>query len=156
MDLEKRNDDVEIPPGLVPLYDPNGQIARHMLPYGYNMMNQPTVNKIYNISLSDPLGNHAMINRIYEDVLPGDKVVYSFLSLNERDTIKRSLRNSILEKYDGEDMSIQGGTNSLLSWIKIYDLNPYSNKQNPYEDLPYNFLLYRSAYPIKYLSLIHI
>jgi hypothetical protein len=49
----------------------------------YNLVpNQPQINKIYNISLSDPLGNHSYINKIYEDVLPSEKTVYSFLTLN--------------------------------------------------------------------------
>ena len=119
-----------------------------MMPYG-RVAAQP-INKIYNISLSDPLGNHSVINQIYEDVLPSDKTVYTFITLKEREVIKKFLRNSILNKYDGEEFSIQGGKQSLLSWIKIYDINPYSRTKNPYEDLPYGFLLYRSAYPIKY------
>ena len=138
----------DIPPGIIPLYDPNGMIMSQMMPYG-RVAAQP-INKIYNISLSDPLGNHSVINQIYEDVLPSDKTVYTFITLKEREVIKKFLRNSILDKYDGEEFSIQGGKQSLLSWIKIYDINPYSRTTNPYQDLPYGFLLYRSAYPIKY------
>ena len=141
---------VETPPTFIPLFDPNNNLIKKMIPYTTDYMQQFPVNKIYNISASDPLGNHSIINRVYEDVLPGEKTIYTFLSIKERDAIKRSLRNSILHKYDGEELTIQGGTNSLLSWIKIYDLNPYTNKPNPYDDLPYGFLLYRSTYPIKY------
>ena len=139
---------VDIPPGVIPLYDPDGTMLNHMMPYG-SVKAQP-INKIYNISLSDPLGNHSVINQIYEDVLPSDKVVYTFITLKEREVIKKFLRNSILDKYDGEEFSIQGGEKSLLSWIKIYDVNPYARTSNPYQDLPYGFLLYRSAYPIRY------
>jgi len=138
----------DIPPGIIPLYDPDGMVMSQMMPYG-RVAAQP-INKIYNISLSDPLGNHSVINKIYEDVLPSDKTVYTFITLKEREVIKKFLRNSILDKYDGEEFSIQGGKQSLLSWIKIYDINPYSKTTNPYQDLPYGFLLYRSAYPIKY------
>jgi hypothetical protein len=143
------DEEPEVPPGFVPLYDVNNTMISKMAPY--NMVpSQPHINKIYNISLSDPLGNHSLINRVYEDVLPGDQTTYTFLKLNERETIKRFMRNSILDKYDGEEYSIKGGNNSLLSWIKIYDINPYTLKSNPYEDIPTGFLLYRSAYPIRY------
>jgi hypothetical protein len=143
------DEEPEVPPGFVPLYDVNNTMISKMAPY--NMVpSQPQINKIYNISLSDPLGNHSLINRVYEDVLPGDQTTYTFLKVNERETIKRFMRNSILDKYDGEEYSIKGGNNSLLSWIKIYDINPYTLKPNPYEDIPTGFLLYRSAYPIRY------
>ena len=139
---------IDLPPGVIPLYDPDGTMVNQMLPYG-QVKAQP-INKIYNISLTDPLGNHSVINQIYEDVLPRDKTVYTFINLQEREVIKKFLRNSILDKYDGEEFSIQGGSKSLLSWIKIYDVNPYAKTGNPYQDLPYGFLLYRSAYPIRY------
>ena len=141
----------EIPPGMIPLYDVNNTMISKIAPYPYNYVPQqvPT-QKIYNISLSDPLGNHSLINRVYEDVLPGDPNTYTFLKLNERETIKKFMRNSILEKYDGEEMSIKGGDKTLLSWVKLFEVNPYTLKASPYENIPTGFLLYRSAYPIKY------
>ena len=147
LDFEKGPADV--PPGFIPLYDPNGSMISKMFPYSQVPM-QPSINKYYNISLSDPLGNHSYINKIYEDVLPSEKTVYSFLTTKEREVIKKFMRNSILDKYDGEDFTIQGSKKSLLSWIKIYDVNPYSLQKNPYDDIPNGFLLYRSAYPIRY------
>ena len=147
IDFEKTPADV--PPGFIPLYDPNGSMISKMFPYSQVPM-QPSINKYYNISLSDPLGNHSYINKIYEDVLPSEKTVYSFLTIRERDVIKKFMRNSILDKYDGEDFTIQGSKKSLLSWIKIYDVNPYSLHKNPYDNMPNGFLLYRSAYPIRY------
>jgi hypothetical protein len=144
-----KNDIGDVPPGFIPLYDPQGSMINKMYPYNLVPM-QPPINKIYNISLNDPLGNHSYINKIYEDVLPSEKTVYSFLTLKEREVIKKFLRNSILDKYDGEDFTIQGSKKSLLSWIKIYDINPYHIRANPYDDIPNGFLLYRSAYPIRY------
>jgi len=149
IDFEKAPTDV--PPGFIPLYDPNGSMISKMFPYSQVPM-QPSINKYYNISLSDPLGNHSYINKIYEDVLPSEKTVYSFLTTKEREVIKKFIRNSILDKYDGEDFTIQGSKKSLLSWIKIYDVNPYSLQKNPYDNMPSGFLLYRSAYPIRYNS----
>ena len=139
----------EIPPGHIPLYDFDGSLLNTMYPYN-SYPTRSTINKIYNISLSDPLGNHTMINRVYEDTLPGDSNIYTFIRLQERETIKKSLRSSILQNFDGEELTIKGGDNSLLSWFKIYDLNPYSLKRNPYETLPTGFMIYRSAYPIRY------
>ena len=141
--------DQDVPPGFIPLFDPDGNLINKILPH-YRMGGPQPIQKIYNISLSDPLGNHSFINTVYEDVLPGGDVTYTFLTLNERVTIKKYIRNSILDKVDGEELSIRGGTNSLLSWIKIYDLNPYSIYSNPYDNIPSGFLLYRSAYPIRY------
>lgn len=143
------DEEEEVPPGLVPLYDINNTMISKMAPYNL-VPSQPHINKIYNISLSDPLGNHSLINKVYEDVLPGDQNTYTFLKTNERESIKRFMRNSILDKFDGEEYTIKGGDKSLLSWIKIYDVNPYTLKSNPYEDIPSGFLLYRSAYPIRY------
>ena len=148
----------DMPPGLIPLYDVNNTLLGSMAPYNYNPTQLP-INKIYNISLSDPLGNHSLINKVYEDVLPSDKSTYSFIKINEREAIKSFMRNSILDKYDGEELSLKGGEKSLLSWIKIFDLNPYgliSNTTNPYNNIPYGFLLYRSAYPIRYNKQDHV
>jgi hypothetical protein len=148
----------EMPPGMIPLYDVNNTLLGSMAPYNYNPGQLP-IHKIYNISLSDPLGNHSLINKVYEDVLPSDKSPYSFIKLNEREAIKNFMRNSILDKYDGEELSLKGGEKSLLSWIKIFDLNPYgliSNTTNPYNNIPYGFLLYRSAYPIRYNKQDHV
>ena len=138
-----------IPPGLIPLYDPNNTMISKIAPFNAYQAN-PSVNKIYNISLNDPLGNHSVINRIYEDVLPSDKTTYSFIKLEEREVIKNFMRNSILQKYDREEFTIKGSESSLLSWIKIYEMNPYTLKPNPYDDIPHAFVLYRSAYPIRY------
>ena len=147
-----------IPSGMIPLYDNNNTLFGSMPQY----ITPPPVpiHKIYNISLSDPLGNHSLINKIYEDILPSDKTAYSFIKLSERESIKNFMRNSILDKYDGEEISLKGGGDkSLLSWLKIYDLNPYSlvsNIKNPYDKIPYGFLLYRSAYPIRYNKKEHV
>ena len=148
-------DEPNIPPGMIPLYDVNNTLLSTMAPYNF-VPGQPPIQKIYNISLSDPLGNHSLINRIYEDVLPGDQTTFSFIKLTERETIKNFMRNSILEKYDGEELSLKGGDNSLLSWVKIFDVNPYTLKQTPYEDIPNGFLLYRTAYPIRYSKEEHV
>ena len=140
---------------MIPLYDANNTLLSSMVPYNF-APNQPPIHKTYNISLSDPLGNHSLINKVYEDVLPSDQTTYSFIKLNERETIKTFMRNSILDKYDREELTLKGGDKCLLSWVKIFDINPYTLKKSPYEDIPNGFLLYRSAYPIRYNKEDHV
>ena len=74
-------DNQDIPPGMIPLYDANNTLLSSMVPYNF-APSQPPIHKIYNISLSDPLGNHSLINKVYEDVLPSDQTTYSFIKLN--------------------------------------------------------------------------
>ena len=139
----------QFPPTFIPLYGQDGEVANHLLPYS-KVPNQPPVQKVYNVSLSNPLGNHTSINRIYEDVLPGDPHNFTALSLYERKQLIDYLRNNILNSIDGEEMNVTGGKNSLLSYIKILDVNPYTIKKNPYIDLARNFLLYRAGYPVRF------
>jgi len=139
----------QYPPSFIPLYDENGTIANQIYPYT-NIRNQPPVQKAYTINLTGPTANLTTINRIYEDVLPGDPKTFTAISLFEREQLITFLRNSMLTITDGEEMNISGGKNTLLSYIKLMDINPYSLNKNPYIDLPRNFLLYRAAYPVRF------
>ena len=139
----------QFPPTFIPLYDQSGSVANHLLPYTH-VMNQPPVQKVYNINVSNPLTSHTSINRIYEDILPGEQNNFTALTIFERNQLINFLRNSMLTNNDGEDMNGPGGSNSLLSYIKMMDINPYTIKKNPYTDLPRNFLLYRSGYPVRF------
>ncbi len=139
----------QFPPTFIPLYDQDGTMANHILPYTH-VQNQPPVQKVYNLNLTGPTANLTSINKVYEDMLPGEPYSYTALSLFERKQLIDFLRNSILDTTDGEEMNISGGKNSLLSYIKLMDINPYSIKKNPYLDLARNFLLYRAAYPVRY------
>ena len=139
----------QFPPSFIPLYDQQGDVMNHMLPYS-RVINQPPVQKVYNVSLSNPIGNYTSLNRIYEDVLPGTPFAYTAITLFERSQLVDYLRNSMIENNDGEEMTITGGKNSLLSYIKVMDINPYITKKNPYENLPRNFLLYRAGYPVRF------
>ena len=139
----------QFPPTFIPLYDQSGSVSNHLLPYTH-VMNQPPVQKVYNINVSNPLTSHTAINRIYEDILPGEQNNFSALTIFERNQLINFLRNSMLTNNDGENMNGPNGSNSLLSYIKMMDINPYTVKKNPYTDLPRNFLLYRSGYPVRF------
>jgi len=140
----------QFPPTFIPLYNQDGQTMDHLLPYSNQVINQPPVQKVYNVSLSNPIQGFTSINRIYEDVLPGNPFSLTSLTLFERKQLIDFLRNNMLDYGDGEEMTIIGGKNSLLEYIKILDVNPYTTNKDPYLDLPRNFLIYRSAYPVRY------
>ncbi len=142
------------PPAYIPVYDELGS-AVATIP-SFNNLTAPNpaysqpFQKVYNISMSNPLTHYTSINRVFEDIIPGDPRSLSFNTIYERIQLKNFMRNIILDNVDGEEMCINGGKNSILSYIKLMEINPYSLKQNPYEDLAQNFLLFRAAYPIRY------
>ena len=136
------------PPAFIPAYDEDGFLQNQLLPYN-KMANQPSVHKVYNISLANPVGDHTTINRVFEDILPGDKVDFSALTIYERTQLCEFFRNNLIENTDGEEMNITGGKKSLLSYIKLMEINPYIINKNPYLNMAKGFLIYRAAYPIR-------
>ena len=145
----------QAPPAYIPVYNEVGS-AVASIP-AFNNLTGPNpaysqYQKVYNISMSNPLSQFTTINRVFEDVLPGDPRSLSFNTIYERIQLKNYMRNIILDNVDGEEMCINGGKNSILSYIKLMEINPYTLKLNPFEDLAQNFLLFRAAYPIRYDS----
>lgn len=141
-----------LPPLNIPVYDNNGGVVAslpglHNVPYSnyQNPYYQQPPQKIYNVSIANPMGNYTTINRVFEDIIPGDPQLLSYNSLYERNQLIKWIRNIMIQQYDGENMD----TNSLLSYMKLVDINPFTLEKNPYKDLPRNFLIYRSAYPIR-------
>jgi hypothetical protein len=142
------------PPAHVPVPNPYYPLMNPLYAYGYKP-NRIPIQKVYNVSLSNPSGDHSTLSRVYEDMLPGKDYAYSFNTLGERLSISSFIRSSILTLGDGEEMNITGGKNSLLSYIKLLEMNPYNNGKhgdNPYSNLPDRMLIYRSAYPIRHES----
>ena len=72
-------------------------------------------------------------------MLPGKDFSYSFNTVNERLAIIEFLRATMINRGDGELMNVTGGKNSLLSYIKLLDLNPYN--QQKYGGNPYSIFL---------------
>ena len=138
------------PPGHVPVPNPYYPYPNFQHAYGWQP-NQIPVQKYYNISMSSPLGNHSTINRIYEDMLPVDPFLFTMKTLRERRELLRFFRNQILQHGDGEEISISPGPKkTLLSYVRLLELNPYTNFKNPYHGLAMGFMLYNAAYPLKY------
>jgi len=106
--------------------------------------------KIYNVSLTNPLGTYNTMNQIYEDQLPFKSGIknYTYTSIYERLELINFIRNIMINVRDGEDLTAKNGINSFLSYIKLLSLNPYT-LDHPYNDLSKNFLIYKGAYPIK-------
>ena len=107
--------------------------------------------KVYNINLGHPTQHDGLLNNIYEDVLPGDPHVYTYISINARKKLMTHIRGSILRNVDGEYMPLMDGERtSLSSYIRLLSFNPYNVQGNPYRHSPRNFMLYNAAYPIKF------
>lgn len=142
------------PPSFIPVYNDVGSIVSQIPQYSdlttQNPLYAQPSQKFYNINLSNPLSNFTTINKVFEDILPGDPRTLSFNSIHERIEFGIYMRNLIINNNDGEDLTINGGKKSLLSYVKLLDINPYCLNKNPFDDLAKNFLLFRSAYPIRY------
>jgi antirestriction protein len=109
--------------------------------------------KNYTINVSGPTADHSKVSAIYEDVLPINQFSNTSNTIGERINIYNFVRSVFIKEGDGEDIDIQGsGRNSLLSYLKFIELNPYNPNQvsmNPYKGLPNNMIIYRSCYPIR-------
>ena len=113
-------------------------------------INEIPLQQIYNINLGNPTVHNSTLNKIYQDMLPGDPYNFTMSSIVERNQLINFLRNSINDKRDGEKMTMQGGPTSIMEFIKILEFNPYRMGLNPYAIIPMDFLIYSGAFPIRY------
>lgn len=131
-----------------------------MWPYYMTQPLNPIV-KQYSIN-NGPFVNYSTINVIKEDILP-KQFVNTSNTLGERLNIHNFIRSVFIKYHDGEDIDLDGkGNNSLLSYLKFIELNPYnmSNLEDydgsglistaVYRGLPDDMVIYRSCYPIRY------
>ena len=83
---------------------------------------------------------------------PEGKIYKSSNNLKERIIIYNYIRNSLVKVSDGEYINIDddytGEIKNLMSYIKVLNLNPYDANLNPYKNLPNNFMIYNSGFPI--------
>jgi hypothetical protein len=129
----------------------------NMYPWNYQPNNVPYI-KNYNVSLSNPAGDHIKISDLYEDMLPGKNYKNTSTTLGERLIMTNYVRSVLVRTNDGEDIDINGNIKSktnkknLFSYLKLLELNPYHDDQlsgNPYSSLPDKMVIYRSCYPIR-------
>ena len=134
------------PPMFIPIYE--NQPMETVLPFPYVL--QPNHQKIYNINFGDKFSNFGGLDRLYEDYLPGGSKKFTATTLYERSNLIHFIKNSIIKQHDGEEMSLTGNSDVLLSYIKILNINSYNKNVNPFKNLAKKFILYTAAYPIKY------
>jgi len=135
------------PPAFVPVNTPYSSVPIP-LPYEFKPNNIPIQN-IYNLNIADPRGDHSVLARVYEDMVPGNEFGLSSISVDQRLKSSDYIKNIMLKSKEGEDMSLTGGKDSILEHVQMHDLNPY-HYRNPQKELANGFMLYSSAYPIRY------
>ena len=125
-------------------------------PYGQGAHPLQPINVIkqYNINSMGPTGDHLTANIVYEDAMPTKQFNTTFSTLGERLTLNSFIKSTLFNKGNGTDITLDGtGDNSLISFIKFMDLNPYNSykfSKNPYKGMPKDMLWYRSCYPIRH------
>jgi len=136
-------------PGQTPYFPPQ---FNPMWPYFYSPQMVSPVIKQYSIN-DGPFVNYSTLSVVKEDSLPG-QFDNTSNSLGERINMYNFVRSVFIKHYDGEDIDLDGkGSNSLLSYLKFLELNPYHKSvdtKNPYRGLPNDMVIYRSCYPIRY------
>jgi hypothetical protein len=122
--------------------------------YGGAQIALPPIIKNIQINTDGPSGNHERLFIVNEDVMPTKPVIPSLTTIGERLTVYQFVRSSIFNNTDGTDIGLSGKSqNSLLSFIKFGELNPYNTykfSDNPYKGLPDDFLIYSTCYPIRH------
>ena len=147
----KKQNPLMYPPVFVPTNHPTYNMSVPYQPWNYEINKFPIQN-VYNVSLADPRGDHSRLARIYENMTPGKEFGLSSTSLAERDNSSSYISSIMVNQRNGMDLSLTGGEGSLLEHIKLMEIHPYYYDNNPYDTMPDDFLLYTSAYPIRYDS----
>ena len=113
----------------------------------------PFIYKDYHINIGGPDGDHIQASMIYEDALPPPNIYTSYKTLKERNNLSLHIRSTFIQKEEGEGINFGGRDNSLLSRLKLIQLNPYDTNRysnNPYDSLPKDMFIYNSCYPIMF------
>ena len=93
-----------------------------------------------------------MLRYIKQDSLPDKNLNKTFDTLAERLIIYKFIRGTIFANSDGTDINLDGQNRSLLSYVKLDDVNPYRKNKflnNSYMGMAEDFILIRSSYPIQ-------
>lgn len=112
--------------------------------------NIPVIKNI-NISAGGPIGDHARLATIIEDVLPVKDIAGTPNTVGERLTVYQFVRSQFMNQGDGQEVDISGNSDkSILKYIKPLELNPNNPSaisNNPYIGLPDNMIVYKACYP---------
>ena len=113
----------------------------------------PFIYKDYHINIGGPDGDHIQASMIYEDALPPLNIFSSYKSLKERNNLNQHIRSTFIQIEEGEGINFGGKDNSLLSRLKLIELNPYNTDRysnNPYDSLPKDMFIFNSCYPVQF------
>jgi hypothetical protein len=141
-----------------PVYAPVSMNQFPLMPDPMHLVQKPNSNIInYNIVRhnEEPFEIQYGMKRdgVILDELPS-KV--SHISITDRELIYNIVYSSYFRSLNGNEQSLKDvQPRNLFKAIKLLDINPYIHKHgvisqhNPYEQLNYGFILYRSCYPIQ-------
>jgi hypothetical protein len=113
----------------------------------------PFIYKDYHINIGGPDGDHIQASMIYEDAMPPLNIFTSYKSLKERNNLNQHIRSTFINIEEGEAINFGGKENSLLSRLKLIELNPYNTNRysnNPYDSLPKDMFIFNSCYPVQF------
>jgi hypothetical protein len=120
--------------------------------YYVPIVNQNTIN-VSNPLTAQPLD---IVNNIYEDYIIPDLYTKESSTIESRMNIYNIIRNTVMNKVDGKEINLASkNESSILSYIKLLEANPYhimKNSTNPYRTNPFNMVVLRSGYPIRFMQ----
>lgn len=108
------------------------------------------------INVSNPLTAHPfeVVNNMYEDYLLPSLVTNKSTTIQSRLNIYNIIRNTVMNNTDGREIHLATKNQTcLLSFLKLLEANPYhyiKDSTNPYRSNPFNMIVVRSGYPIRY------
>lgn len=137
--------------GVNQLFTPLNQApnsAYNILPNYYFPLQQT-----YHISMPGPSGDHTRVARMFDEILPGKDNQMTMITLGERLSLSRYLRNILIKNYEGELIGTDNSNvnHHILAYIRFLEINSHGYSElsdNPYKTLPYRMILYNSCYPL--------
>ncbi len=122
--------------------------AYNILPNYYYPLQQT-----YHISMPGPSGDHTRVSRMFDEILPGKDNQMTMITLGERLSLSRYLRDILIKNYEGELIGTDNSqvNHHILAYIRFLEINSHGYSEisdNPYKTLPYRMILYNSCYPI--------
>lgn len=96
-----------------------------------------------------------LANPYIEALTPFSKLSSVIENIKDRQTMSKYIKDTLLYGSDGIDAThSKGSLDSILKIIKSKTVNPYKTQHtgdsfNPYKNIPPNFLIYQSCFPIK-------
>jgi hypothetical protein len=122
--------------------------------YGYEYP-RPSIIKNYTVNMSNPLTSHSLesINSVYQDILLPSITGLKFSAIRSRENIYQVIRNTVIGGVDGKEVNLASKVDhSLMTQLKLLELaaNPLRSSDNLYKENPFDMIIVRCGYPIRY------